>query len=64
VKVSFRSTGDVDVNRFARQFGGGGHAKAAGALITGSMEDVRLRVISAARAFVSNGLGVIEGARA
>ena len=55
VKVSFRSTGDVDVNRFARQFGGGGHAKAAGALITGSMEDVRMRVISAARSFVSNG---------
>jgi bifunctional oligoribonuclease and PAP phosphatase NrnA len=57
VKVSFRSTGDVDVNRFARQFGGGGHAKAAGALIPGSMEEVRLRVISAARAFVSNGAG-------
>jgi phosphoesterase RecJ-like protein len=57
VKVSFRSTGDVDVNRFARQFGGGGHAKAAGALIPGSMEDVRLRVISAARAFVSNVAG-------
>jgi phosphoesterase RecJ-like protein len=57
VKVSFRSTGDVDVNRFARQFGGGGHAKAAGALIPGTMEDVRLRVISAARAFVSNGAG-------
>ena len=55
VKVSFRSTGDVDVNRFARQFGGGGHAKAAGALIGGSLEDVRLRVISAARAFVSDG---------
>ena len=35
VKVSFRSTGDVDVNAFAKQFGGGGHAKAAGALITG-----------------------------
>ena len=31
VKVSFRSTGDVDVNRFARRFGGGGHAKASGA---------------------------------
>ncbi|HEX5581452.1 MAG TPA: bifunctional oligoribonuclease/PAP phosphatase NrnA, partial [Gemmatimonadaceae bacterium] len=28
VKVSFRSTGDVDVNALARQFGGGGHAKA------------------------------------
>ncbi len=32
VKVSFRSTGEVDVNAFARQFGGGGHAKASGAL--------------------------------
>ena len=45
VKVSFRSTGDVDVNRFARQFGGGGHAKAAGALIPGSLDDVRERVV-------------------
>ena len=33
VKVSFRSTGDVDVNRFAKQFGGGGHARASGALV-------------------------------
>ena len=27
VKVSFRSAGAVDVNRFAKRFGGGGHAK-------------------------------------
>ncbi|MHB1222627.1 MAG: DHH family phosphoesterase [Gemmatimonadaceae bacterium] len=53
VKVSFRSTGDVDVNAFARQFGGGGHAKAAGALITGGLADVRERVVSAAREFVA-----------
>jgi phosphoesterase RecJ-like protein len=53
VKVSFRSTGDVDVNRFARQFGGGGHAKAAGALIPGSLEDVQTRVLDAARTFVT-----------
>jgi bifunctional oligoribonuclease and PAP phosphatase NrnA len=52
IKVSFRSTGDVDVNRFARVFGGGGHAKAAGALISGSLEDVRARVVGAAREFV------------
>jgi len=52
IKVSFRSTGDVDVNRFARAFGGGGHAKAAGALIAGSLEEVRSRVVEAARAFV------------
>ena len=53
VKVSFRSTGEVDVNEFARQFGGGGHAKASGALIVGSLDDVRERVIAAAREFLS-----------
>ncbi len=53
IKVSFRSTGAVDVNRFARDFGGGGHAKAAGALIAGTLEDVRTRVVDAARAFVA-----------
>ncbi len=52
VKVSFRSTGDVDVNRFAREFGGGGHAKAAGALIPGTLDSVRERVVSAARQYV------------
>lgn len=52
VKVSFRSTGTVDVNVFARQFGGGGHAKAAGALITGRLDDVRDQVVAAARDFL------------
>jgi phosphoesterase RecJ-like protein len=49
VKVSFRSTGSTDVNAFARTFGGGGHAKAAGALISGSLGEVRDRVVDAAR---------------
>src|SRR5205085_11269850 len=53
VKVSFRSTGGVDVNAFARQFGGGGHAKASGALIVGGLADVRERVITAAREFLT-----------
>jgi phosphoesterase RecJ-like protein len=52
VKVSFRSTGEVDVNAFARRFGGGGHAKASGALIAGSLAEVRDRVIADARAFL------------
>lgn len=52
VKLSFRSTGKVDVNAFARQFGGGGHAKAAGAMIAGTMTDVKARVIAAARDFL------------
>ncbi len=50
VKVSFRSTGGVDVNAFAREFGGGGHAKASGALIAGTLDSVRERVLAAARA--------------
>ena len=53
VKVSFRSTGTVDVNVFARQFGGGGHAKASGALITGRLDDVRDQVVAAARDFLA-----------
>lgn len=53
VKVSFRSTGDVDVNKFAKQFGGGGHARAAGALIEGNIESVRKKVIAAAREFLA-----------
>jgi bifunctional oligoribonuclease and PAP phosphatase NrnA len=49
VKVSFRSTGSTDVNAFAKQFGGGGHAKAAGALVTGGLGEVRDKVVDAAR---------------
>ena len=49
VKVSFRSTGATDVNAFARLFGGGGHAKAAGALVSGTLGEVRDQVVDAAR---------------
>jgi phosphoesterase RecJ-like protein len=52
VKVSFRSIGGTDVNAFARTFGGGGHAKAAGAMVPGSLESVRTSVVDAARAFL------------
>jgi phosphoesterase RecJ-like protein len=52
IKVSFRSTGKVNVNDFARMFGGGGHARAAGALISGTLDEVRHNVIAAAREFV------------
>lgn len=59
IKVSFRSTGKVNVNEFARQFGGGGHARASGALIPGTLEEVRHNVIAAAREFV----GAIENVK-
>ncbi|HEY3285634.1 MAG TPA: DHH family phosphoesterase [Gemmatimonadaceae bacterium] len=52
VKVSFRSVGDVDSNALARRFGGGGHARASGALIAGSLDEVKARVLDEARAFI------------
>lgn len=55
VKVSFRSTGDTDVNAFARRFGGGGHAKASGAMIAGELSDVRDRVVEEARKYLAAG---------
>lgn len=54
VKVSFRSTGGVDVNAFARRFGGGGHARASGALLAGSLDSVRERVLAEARNALGN----------
>ncbi len=49
VKLSARSKGDFDVHALARQFGGGGHKKAAGATIAGaSLADVRARLVAAA----------------
>ena len=53
VKVSFRSVGGVDVNALARRFGGGGHARAAGALIVGSLAEVQGAVLAAAREVLS-----------
>ena len=45
VKVSLRSNAEVDVNRVAREFGGGGHVRASGALIPGTLEEVRAQVV-------------------
>lgn len=49
-KISFRSNGAVDVNALAREFGGGGHVKASGALVAGPVRSVRKRVLDATRA--------------
>lgn len=51
-KVSFRATGTVDVNLLAREFGGGGHVKASGALLQGAPDDVVPRVVAASKAAV------------
>jgi phosphoesterase RecJ-like protein len=45
VKVSWRARPGLDVSGIAFEFGGGGHAAAAGADIHGALEDVKNRVI-------------------
>jgi Exopolyphosphatase-related proteins len=56
VKVSLRSIGPVDVAAFAKPFGGGGHTKAAGLALTGSLAQVQATVLAAAREYLgSNG---------
>ena len=52
VKVSLRSVGDVNVAELARQFGGGGHAKAAGVAIHGTLAEVQGTVLKAAREYL------------
>jgi len=47
-KLSARSKTAFDVNRLARRFGGGGHVKAAGATIRGTLSDARAQVVAAA----------------
>ena len=46
VKVSWRSTEGIDVSQVAFEFGGGGHAAAAGADIIGSLDKVVELVLS------------------
>ena len=49
IRVSLRSKGQVDVSKFAEQFGGGGHARAAGLKLDGTLESAHDRVVSAMR---------------
>lgn len=54
VKVSWRAIEGLDVSRIAFEFGGGGHAAAAGADIPGSLQDVQERVLKATRLLLDN----------
>ncbi|MBL8799513.1 MAG: bifunctional oligoribonuclease/PAP phosphatase NrnA [Planctomycetia bacterium] len=49
VKVSFRSRARVDVERVAKQFGGGGHRLASGATLETSLDVAQERVLAAVR---------------
>jgi len=49
-KISFRSRNDLDCSLVAKQFGGGGHKKAAGAFIGEPLQAARAKVLDAVRA--------------
>lgn len=44
-KISMRSKGNVNVERVARAFGGGGHINAAACRVEGELADIRRRVL-------------------
>ncbi|HEY2991361.1 MAG TPA: bifunctional oligoribonuclease/PAP phosphatase NrnA [Methylomirabilota bacterium] len=49
VKVSLRGKGDVDVQKIAAKFGGGGHPNAAGFTVPGALEPVTREILAAVR---------------
>lgn len=53
VKVSFRSQSYVDVSKLAEKFNGGGHKRAAGATVAGTMVEVQNRVLQEAERCLS-----------
>lgn len=49
-KVSLRSTEAVDVSKVASQFGGGGHARASGVTMSGSVDEILQTLLPAVEA--------------
>lgn len=63
VKLSFRSKGDCPINKWAGQFGGGGHANASGAYVEGGqLRRVLKDVVDSAPAHIAVDPDVAEGA--
>jgi len=48
-KLSLRSKGKVNVEKIARQFGGGGHVNAAACRIDGNIHEIKQRVLEAVK---------------
>lgn len=54
-KISARTNGDVSANEFCKNFGGGGHAAAAGCAINENIQKVREMIISKAEEVLNEG---------
>lgn len=46
IKVSFRSKGDFNVNKFAAKFNGGGHPNSSGCVCSGKIAEVKETILS------------------
>lgn len=49
ISISFRSTGNVDVNKIASEFGGGGHKKASGCYLACPLDEAVEKAIGRAK---------------
>jgi phosphoesterase RecJ-like protein len=54
-KLSVRTTDEMDASAFCKGFGGGGHIRAAGCEIEGTLEEVKSRVLGAVEAALEDG---------
>lgn len=52
IKINFRAKHKVNVGEIATRFGGGGHAKAAGAIVAGNLSEVKNRVVMEAVKYI------------
>jgi len=57
IKISLRSKGDSDVNKVAKIFGGGGHAKASGCTIEDTLNGAVEQLLSKAQEHVASARG-------
>lgn len=49
VKISLRSDGSIEINQLALAYGGGGHPSAAGATVTGQLDEILADVVEQAK---------------
>jgi bifunctional oligoribonuclease and PAP phosphatase NrnA len=59
VKVSWRSNNGIDVSKIALSFNGGGHPAAAGADITGKLDEVASKVLGATKDMLKQKTGIV-----
>ncbi len=54
LKISFRSKGDITVNKLASEFGGGGHINASGARLHSiTIDEIKEKVVTASKKYIT-----------